>query len=321
MDEPKARLHTDIGGLLATGEGELSRYFSEIEVNVAIGDTKATSHCYVLELDGNGMPPVDDLVKFLASNATDFAITRSKIAEAKAYDARNNATRKLAQLQSDARALFKTTGRSGEGGELLLYLMAQEFLKLPQLISKMPHKTNKEMPVHGTDGIHISVEKTEGGEPILGLYWCESKLYQRPDQAIAECLKDLSEYVLVEGGAERRERDLQLAHDNLGENIANPELEAALIRYLKKEDPLANRVNYRGIGLVGFDFEAYPTIQNTANIEAVRNAVAESLSKWIEKAHSGIKDHKLETIVIHLFVLPLPSVEKFREALKTALAS
>ncbi len=319
MNKSSNDLKGEVGGLLSTSEAELSRYFSEIEVNVVVGATRATSHCYVLELDGNGMPPIDDLADFLATNAADFAIPRSKIAEAKAYDTKHNTTRKVAALQKTARGLFKSTGISGEGGELLLYLMAQEFLKYPQLLCKMPLKTNSEMPVHGSDGIHLSIENDEGKEPILCLYWCESKLQQNPATAIKECIKDLSAYLLVDGGAERRERDLQLAHDHLAENIADENLESALIRYLKKDSPLANRVNYRGIGLVGFDFEHYPSVQNTGNVEAVKKAIVESLSVWIEKIHAEIKSQKVETIVIHLFILPLPSVAKFREALTRAL--
>lgn len=319
MNDSSSDLNDRIDSLLSTHEGELSRYFSEFEVNVVIGDTKATSHCYVLELDGNGVPPVEALVKYLANNAADFAIPRSKIAGAQAYDVKHRSTRRVAGIHKQARNLFTDTSTSGEGGELLLYLMAQDFLKLPQLLSKMPLKTNSQMHVHGTDGIHVSVESETGKEPILCLYWCESKLNKSASAAIEKCINDLSEYLLVPDGNERRERDLQLVHDHLGENVNNEEFETALINYLKKDAPLSNRVNYRGIGLVGFDFDKYPSIQNTGSMEELKKSVTESLQEWVEKAHTEIKDKKIHTVVIHLFVLPLPSVEKFRELLRTEL--
>lgn len=317
--ESSQKLGENVNALLKTSEGELSHYFSEIQTHAVIGSTKASAHCYVLELDGNGMPPIDNLCKFLADNAADFAIPRSKVEEAKAYEAKHSSLRKTSALIDEAKSLFKTKGTSGEGGELLLYLMAQEFLKLPQLLCKMPLKTNNEMPVHGADGIHISVESEEGQDPLLCLYWCESKLYKVASQAIKECVQSLAAFVLADGGTERRARDLQLARDNMAANIPNEELEQALLKYLQKDAPLANRVNFRGIGLVGFDFEHYPSTQNTANVEALKQAITEELKKWIDKAHKEITTEKIDTIVIHLFILPLPSVEEFRKALLSAL--
>ena len=59
--------------------------------------------------------------------------------------------------------------RSGEGGELPLYLLLEMLLGLPQLLCKMPLKTSAETHLHGVDGVHGKL--LPSGD--LALYWGE----------------------------------------------------------------------------------------------------------------------------------------------------
>ena len=62
----------------------------------------------------------------------------------------------------------KGSSRSGEAGEIVLYILNEWVLKAPQIVSKMYLKTNANMPVHGTDGIHARFDETK---KKLYLYW------------------------------------------------------------------------------------------------------------------------------------------------------
>ncbi len=60
----------------------------------------------------------------------DYAIPRSKLAQAKARDAKYNSTESVAGLLEEARRSFTDLAKTGEGGEMLLFLLAERFLQL-----------------------------------------------------------------------------------------------------------------------------------------------------------------------------------------------
>jgi hypothetical protein len=62
--------------------------------------------------------------------------------------------------------------RFGEVGEVIAFAIASEFLEAPQIASKMTLKTNSQMPLHGTDGLHVRLA-TDGS---MFFYLMESKL-------------------------------------------------------------------------------------------------------------------------------------------------
>ena len=51
---------------------------------------------------------------------------------------------------------------------MLLYMLVQAFLGLPQLLCKMPLKTSSEMHYHGADGIHIGYDRNTKSLPCTG---------------------------------------------------------------------------------------------------------------------------------------------------------
>ncbi|WP_139768605.1 HamA C-terminal domain-containing protein, partial [Salmonella enterica] len=105
------------------------------------------------------------------------------------YQRDTGSTLKITKLFMQAMGLFTSLSNSGEGGELILFLFAEKFLKLPQIICKMNLKTNPEMHYHGADGVHIGVDNQS---QKLCLYWGESKLYSDLTQAIYKCMKSIS---------------------------------------------------------------------------------------------------------------------------------
>ncbi|HEX8155368.1 MAG TPA: DUF1837 domain-containing protein [Thermoanaerobaculia bacterium] len=293
------------------GAGEFDAFIATVERDVAVPGTRARVHCNVVQLDGNGMPRVPDLARWLAYQIIDYVIPRQEIADAKAYDDAHNTSRRGAELHSKAKQLFARVANSGEGGELLLYVLAQTQLGLPQLFCKMPHKTNPKVHVHGIDGIHVGVNPDTGG---LALYWGESKLHQTVGSAVTDALDSIKPFVCREGGSGAPyERDLQLMRDNI--DLGDPELEEAMMRFLDRDDPKHNEVQFRGMCLVGFDHGCYPASHNEKEIGALIDEARAAMQEWVELVTKHIdKRPPLASIHLELFLIPFPSVEAFRAA-------
>lgn len=85
----------------------------------------------------------------MRNTVADYAIPRSQLAKAKARDAKYNSTEAVAALVEQARRSFTDLAKTGEGGEMLLFLLAERFLKLPQILCKMDLKTDSRMHYHG----------------------------------------------------------------------------------------------------------------------------------------------------------------------------
>jgi hypothetical protein len=291
---------TELDGLLAT-----------VETHTNIPDTRTCVHCHAIRLNGNGIPRVNDLAREAVNHLVDYAIPRSQIALAQAKDTSLNTTRHTTSLRTKAKGLLTDVAQTGEGGELLLYMLVQAVLRLPQLFCKMPLKTHPQVHIHGIDGIHAGLDPSTGQ---LALYWGESKLHKDVKSALAECLDSLSPFLSTSGGSSARyERDLQLLRDNM--DLNDPDLQAAILRYLDIDDPNYNSLHFRGVGLVGFDHESYPAVPNSRTLDEVLADIRLSLEAWKPSVRTHVHNRPpLATITLELFLLPFPSVEDFRQA-------
>lgn len=295
--------------LLRSNPDDLDAYFGDIAVSTVLPSTKATVHCRYLKLDGNKTPRVKGLAERLARELVNYSIPRSDIEAAKANDAGHD-TKHTVALYRKANRLFTDLTKTGEGGELLLYLMAETYLQLPQLFCKMPLKTSAQMHFHGADGIHGAYDPST---ETLAVYWGESKLYATASSAIDACFESLAPFLLPDGSSTApQSRDLQLLSDNL--NLANPDLEAAILRFLDPDDPKFNKLTYRGVALVGFDAKSYSPGSSPLTEAAITAALASSVDSWRSSATHHIGKNKLTDIAIELFCVPFPSVDAFREA-------
>jgi hypothetical protein len=285
-----------------------------VERDVLIDGHSVKVHCHCLTVDGNGRVQLRRLAEFMRNAVADYAIPRSKLAEAKARDEKYNSTEAVTALVEQARRSFTDLANTGEGGEMLLFLLAERFLKLPQILCKMDLKTDTRMHYHGSDGVYAGV--TEQG--TLKLYWGESKVYKDSAAAIRDCLASLAPF-LVEPEHEdaERERDLILLSDKA--DLSDPTLTEALKRYFDRNSVLSKRVQYCGVALVGFDAEFYPGDDVTAVAAEIAEAARTALETWRAKIGERLTSEKLAQFEIELFCLPLPSAESFRAAFLKAM--
>jgi hypothetical protein len=297
---------------LLRGDGkELDAYLAEVSTEVEIIDTKAKIHCYALFHDGNERPRMNDLAKAVAARAMEYAIPRSEINKARDFLINHNSPSKFAELQIKARKLFTPLKKTGEGGEMLLYMLAQGKLRLPQVLCKMSLKTSSNLHYNGADALHMGYDKKTDE---LSLYWGESKLYQSVSTAITDCLDSIKPFICDEGGTDtRQDRDLQLLSNYL--DLDDKDVEDVLLRYLNPDDPLFNSLVYKGVCLIGFDEAAYPSVPNSKKHQEVVKEIEEAFMSWQDQLGKKLKDRSpLHTFELEVFLLPLPSVDEFRKS-------
>lgn len=304
-----ASLSNQLEALLRGAPDELDAFFKESGPTRSLANTNARVSCHVLRLDGAALPRVADLARALALRVTDYAIPRSEIKKAKDYDEKHNTTLRVAELNEKAKRLFTSLKTTGEGAELLLYAMAQAYLRLPQLFCKMSVKTNAQMHVHGADGVHVKAAASG-----LKLYWGEAKMYADMKTATKKCLDDIEPFLCPSGGSNSRdERDLQLLRDHL--DLSDEALEKVILAYLERDNPQFTSLDVCGLALIAYDHVAYPTKPKQKLEHALCAEIDADLANALKLLETEVTARTpLETIELHFFLVPLPSVQMFRDA-------
>ncbi|WDR00858.1 DUF1837 domain-containing protein [Devosia sp. J2-20] len=300
--------------ILSGDPEELGVHLQLVQRDVLIDGQKVKIHCHCLTSDANGKVKPKRLAEFMRDAVADYAIPRSKRDEAAKRDQKFKSTCAVAALHQQARDVFTDLGNTGEGGEMLLFLLAERFLGLPHVLCKMDLKTDTRMHYHGADGVYATV--AEDGH--LKLYWGESKIYGNATDAIRECLRSLAPFLLEEdhSGAER-ERDLLLLSDKA--DLSDPSLTEGFKRYFDRTLPQSNRVEYCGIALVGFDASFYPASDARGIADEIVAAARDGLSTWAKSVGLRLSEEKLEHFEVQFFCVPLPSADTFRSAFLEAL--
>lgn len=295
--------------LIRGSSNSLDAYLLEVCKNEKIDTTKTEMHIYMLRLDGNNRPRINDLAAYMSCCIVDYCIPPDEISKAKSMDELHNTTQNMMKLYKKAESLFTDLKNTGEGGELLLSMLTQSVLKIPQVLCKMPLKTNSQVHYHGADGVY---GKFDEDAKKFCLYWGESKLYSDIGNALSACFDSIKPLLIEEGAVgSQRERDLTLFRDNI--DFDNVELEDAILAYLNPDDTNYLKLEYRGVCLVGYDEEAYPT--DLSGVETdICNAIENRISEFKTKMSSRLKNRTpLDDFRLDVFLVPFSDVEKFRE--------
>lgn len=288
----------------------LDAHLSQVAVNEEIVSTRGRFHCYCLALDGNKLPRLKDLARKAARKVVDYALPHKEKRKAREQYKNTGSLEAFSELEQKARLLFTSMPQTGEPGEVLLYLLAETYLGLPQLFCKMPLKTSSNVHVHGSDGVHAAVDAATGE---LALYWGEAKMYGNVASAVSAALDSLAPFLTSAGGSDSaQERDLQLIRDNL--DLNDSALEDAILKYLDPNDPCFCKLQYRGLSLIAFDSGVYPTAPNVTSDDAVREAIKKSVDAWKARVGGRITASQLSGFHLDMLMLPLPAVEEFRKA-------
>lgn len=289
---------------LARGDDDtLLAFLPPFDDAVLVPGTATTVRTHFIAHDINGAPAIDHLAGTMAGAVLDFCIPRTKTEKANAEYRETGSTSSLVALMEQARDLFVKSEKSGEGGELLLFLLMERLLHRPQLLSKMALKTNTQVHVHGSDGIHAAL----ADDGVLDVYWGESKLYASSSDAFRDCFESIAPYLSPDGDSRRRQ-DLLLVRDHL--NVNEARLAAHLLEYFDESNPKTLQVRWNGVCLVGFDHANYPNI--AALSDAERAAVADAVQRWHKTVLSRVEQFEVVSVGIDLFCIPMPDVATLR---------
>lgn len=292
---------------------DLTPVLTTVTTHAQVEDTKAIAHCHHVALDGSCLPRLSDFTDEVANWLLDYVTPRRHLMAASSSN-QQEARLKNERLRRQAIDTFKRYGMSGEQGEMLLFVLAESLLKLPQLLCKMDLKTDREMHFHGLDGVHCG----PGGAPDeLAIYWCESKVHKDLDRALSEALEGLKPFLLSAGtGDSDKRRELALLEHYM--DLADPELQKLILDSINPHSAAFNRVSWRGICLVGFDYE-YPRKPNQVRHGEFTAKVKTAFPQWCQMAKSRATNRGIESFEIHIFYVPFGFCDDFRSAMKKSL--
>lgn len=283
---------------IARGQAEsINSYLRTIEHAFVLNKTKTRFYSHLITIDGNGTARLDDFIDFIIRHIVEYVIPRSRIQDAKAKDQESGMSTNIIRLHNEAKKLFTPLKKTGEGGEMLLFILGEVLLNLPQLFCKMSVKTSGGVHFHGADGIHVGF--CDDGK--LELYWGESKFHSTFDSAISECLDSIAPILKREDDADHEDLLLLQTHLDLG----NPDHTEMLKFVLNKDNEEFNSVRYCGLCLIGFD-------ENLYSPETTEEIISQNFETWKSSIGTRLKNRDLHEFNIHLFCLPVISVEDFR---------
>lgn len=304
----------DLKEFIRGDSNALESHLECVTKDFPIPGTQTKLHGHFVIVDQNGNERLNLLAQAMRDKITDYAIPRKKFKEAQQKDLATGTGKNVVNLYEDAKKLFTDLEQTGEGGELLLFMLAENFLGLPQLLCKMSLKTDKRDHFKGSDGVYVGVDDKSN----LLLYWGESKVYNDIQSSIRECLKSLGPFLLEpENDEALREEDIMLLNTHI--NIDKPEIIEALKNYLDKHHPQNRKVKYCGVALAAFNHDCYKDVDKT--IETISAKISAEIGNWSSRVKGRLTEEKLENHEIHFFCIAISCADKFREEFKKVIGA
>lgn len=265
----------------------------------------------------DGVPTVQEFVEYLYDCLIPYCLPKSKVRDAlQGFDPVRDYHR-IVRLGDDAKSLFikakNQLESGGEPGELILYALLEWVLKAPRLVSKMYLKTNNNMPVHGTDGIHLGYDEAND---LLTIYFGESKIYQSFSSAADAAFSSMGELLANAG---QISREIEILNNLSDVNSLDPAFRAKIADYINPYSTSSLTLQKRIVHacLLGFEYAAYNRIL-ALEPNKVASAFEERYKKRIASACRVIERHYGKrlpvTTNLHFFLLPFPSLKVFRAA-------
>lgn len=292
---------------------QLEPYLTTVCHKSDVADTRISLNCHHVALDGSGQPRLIDLTEALSEWMVDYAIPRRALLAIE-NEPDHVRRRKTLALRKEAKNTFKKNGMSGEQGEMLMFVISEAILGLPQLLCKMDLKTDPEMHFHGLDGVHCGVGSNEN----LAVYWCESKVEKDVGDAMGNALDGLRPFLLSAGtGDKDKKRELALVNRYM--DLGDESLQKMVLDALDPSKVEFNSIEWRGICFIGFDTDLYPDGPNEKSAETLNNEFKAEIKNWMKSLEVRSKNRKLESFDIHFIFVPFGFCEDFRKAMSAAL--
>ncbi|WP_256006691.1 HamA C-terminal domain-containing protein [Pedobacter deserti] len=263
----------------------------------------------------DGQPTQDQFVEFIYYQVIPFCLDRGYIKES--FEKVGAGDHQVAmKITDEAKNLFinakKKNKKTGEPGEIILFALLEYALGAPRVLSKMQLKTNRNMEVYGSDGIHLKFDTTDGH---LYLYWGEAKLYQNLSKAINRIALSVKGYMTKDGkGKTGRDYDISLIerHSDLGNEDATQSLIKFLDPYQENHEKL--REVYACVAI--WNTKIYEALEGCSPEQAediFKEKYGLEISTACESFKKKIHAHSLQNLRFHFFLVPIKNAQDFRK--------
>ena len=270
-------------------------------------DLIETHFYYVRFRDGS--PRELDLLDFLASNIVPYCLRRSDLTPEKLTPT------KVRKLYLKAKNSFQNDNtKTGEAGELLAYTIIEGYLQAPKIITKMALKTNRAMPIHGSDGVHLHIDGSGG----VYLHFAEAKMYGKLLDAIRSALESV--HTAVSQGSDLSsalDDEIELIESNL--DIPSGPLREFVSGVLNPWSKLRDNLKYCHTCIIGFDIPPQRIMSSAGEVEVFLQELADTIECYLLRKIR--EDPLLPRQRWCVFFIPFTSVQKFRESFLKMLSA
>ena len=278
--------------------------FERLEYTATCPGSPSTSiGLYFVRHDRDGQPNWKGLVGLILGYITQFCFTAEKRKELTEFE--RNA------INQQARELFRKDPKTGQPGELLVYLFIEAVLGAPQVLKKMPLTTNPNEERKGSDGVHIRI--TDGG--LLELIFAEAKLFQTFNNALAKAFKSMGDFYTSPTKA------LEKSYFTKGYSEVPEPLKDLIVSFLEGKNVNNSREVYAC--LVGFDWAEYKCLTDSrraAFVEEFKERyIAWAQRTMIVQLQERIASFPHKHLKLEFFFVPFESVAEFRKAFLDSL--
>jgi hypothetical protein len=291
----------DFFGLLHVQPEDVTGLLEEIEPDGCPGEEGISTTFHYIRFR-NSKPRLDNFISKLCDLVIAYCLDRDK------HETIGPTTARPLWLKAKQKFARPNNSRTGEPGELVTFFLLEGYLRVPKVFSKMSLKTNPQMHVHGSDGVHLGIDDTK-----LTLYFGESKIHKSRSSAIGDALCSIKDFVAsppYSGGETQEVFEIQVLTDNLDipEGPLRDRVLSALDPYSREHSDLQHSY----VCFIGFDLEL---LADSCDKNEFVNTYKEEARRCYSSVLSRVgRDPTLSELDLHFFFIPFSSVDDFRES-------
>jgi len=287
--------------------------FDKVEHENSIDGVDVNLHFKYLQFDPNGKPKIDLLVNTLLNYATHYCFSSQKrdIEDEFARNKLMNEAKKLFRKWKEEDITDNNQPKSGEVGEMILWLLMEVVLEAPQVVSKMDLKTNPKLEVFGSDGIHIDISE----EDILNIYFGEAKFYNNISGALDSAFQSIEDFHL--NSMDVHEFNLVTTHYK----YLNNNQQDKVYKFITGEIE-AHEVKINHACLIGYDWDEYKKLDSDKRKEFIKNftiTYQEETKRLTKLIQSRFDKFSKKEFAFEVFFIPFKSVQELRTAFNELL--
>ncbi|NWG36576.1 DUF1837 domain-containing protein [Nitrososphaera sp.] len=251
----------------------------------------------------------DDLIDFLVDSVVRY-VTESKLLDPErmkdpAYSSR---------IYRRARDKFRQKDpKPSEVGELILFILL-ESEGIIQVVQKMPLKTNKNMPLHGADGIHVQVDNG-----MILLHFGESKMYKDLGGAISKSIDSVTDFTNGDGGKRKFELDIISTYIDKEKFGRYADVLAEIVLPYAK-----NKQKYREVNsiFIGYNWDVMCKLSSRDQLDLtafLKSEFEKRHDEIAEKMQKAVLGSKIKDQHFHVQFMPFVDVDQFKAKFKKEL--